>query len=365
MNLLQETLQGPVRIVIIVGHDLEIVDDLVELELMMERCGERQYSPHLGTATHPSLHHVECKKLTDDGGRYVITTHSPLVVGYFEDPKEVVILRHNGEDSPYRESQGEWTKLLPATGCDVEQILTGSWFDMDSTLGPETLRMMAEHRACYRGYDDGDPNKARREELGKELRQRHRRRDWVSSMEEMVVSIVAELEADPRFEKLTSEKRARLRTEVVHRIKHPLGHNDEMEVLVWERNDAWKAKREAQLESGAARLRLGLSQVRVAQLLGLETQQFFVVLHEGAVRAFSDLEARDSRFPFKEVPRESWRAYDPCTFPGNVLDDCRRRRLEVLDEIDGCRLRRESVPPTLQTQLEQIDELLLQAYDLM
>lgn len=214
MNIVQETLNGPLRVVILLGRNLGYATAAVR----MFNPPDRRFVMMLGDGLHPSLHAAECKEL--DGQRVVITTHSPHIVGYFEDPSEVMILRHNDKDSPYRESQGEWTPLLPAVGMNALQILTGSWFDMGTTLGPATLQMMHDHRMLLR--DPYDPEKREKRLTLEELLRERLGRYADTSVEEFVMAMAAELEEDPGFANLSNKQVRELRERTMASIRGEL-----------------------------------------------------------------------------------------------------------------------------------------------
>jgi predicted ATP-binding protein involved in virulence len=93
---------------------------------------------------------------------FVVTTHNPLTL-LGARPGEIYVLRRN--------EQGDVDVMqrdLPP-GSGAEQILTGDWFGLVSTLDDETLRLLEEHRRMIRDLGPDAPAVIKREQ---ELRQR-------------------------------------------------------------------------------------------------------------------------------------------------------------------------------------------------
>jgi len=110
------------------------------------------------------------------------------------------------------------TPLLAPIGKNTVQVLTGAWFGLSSTLDDETLQMMARHRALLR---EGSGAREERKKLEELLRERVGRYAE-TSVEELVLSVVAALEGDPHFEALSHEQIVALQQDVVDRIKAAL-----------------------------------------------------------------------------------------------------------------------------------------------
>lgn len=70
---------------------------------------------------------------------FVVTTHNPLTL-HAALPGEIVVLRRRGTELDARQVD------LPA-GMDAASILTGPWFDLDTTLDPDTVDLIARHQA--------------------------------------------------------------------------------------------------------------------------------------------------------------------------------------------------------------------------
>lgn len=140
----------------------------------------------------------------------IATTHSPLVLTDLSNKESDHLLSLDREDETIRV-----TKLDAPVGRNTLQVLTGSWFGLPSTLDDATLQMLAEHRALLR---KGDAVKEERQELEQTLRTRIGRYAE-TSMEELVLSVVAELEGDSRVKKLSHADLVLLRKTVIDRIK--------------------------------------------------------------------------------------------------------------------------------------------------
>lgn len=141
----------------------------------------------------------------------IATTHSPLVLTDIAANESDHVLRL--DRAP--EESIEVASLPAPVGKDAVHILTGGWFGLATTLDDETLGMMAEHRKLLRAGIEAKP---RRLELEEALRKRLGRYAE-TSVEELVLSVVAELESDPKFEALTHEQIVALREDVVRQIK--------------------------------------------------------------------------------------------------------------------------------------------------
>lgn len=141
------------------------------------------------------------------------TTHSPLVLTDAADDESTLVLRLDREPG---EDVVSSTRLRAPIGRDAVQVLTGDWFGLESTYDDETLDMLAKHRSLLR---QGDAEAARL--LAEELRRRIRRYAE-TSMEQLVVSIVADLEVDERFQKLSHAEIKALREEVIRKIRAEL-----------------------------------------------------------------------------------------------------------------------------------------------
>jgi len=144
----------------------------------------------------------------------IATTHSPLILTDAVGAGDNSIVRldrdENGEIVP--------KPLIAPAGKNVLQVLTGDWFGLPSTYDDETLRMLAEHRELLR---KGPAKREDARALADQIRTRIGRYAE-TSVEEMVLSIVAELERQSSFEKLTHPQICELREKVLGRIKAEL-----------------------------------------------------------------------------------------------------------------------------------------------
>ena len=93
---------------------------------------------------------------------FVVTTHNPLTL-LGAQPGEIYVLRRNE-----RGDVDVMQRDLPA-GSGAEQILTGDWFGLASTMDDGTLQLLDEHRKLIRTLGPEAPEVIAREQ---ELRQR-------------------------------------------------------------------------------------------------------------------------------------------------------------------------------------------------
>jgi energy-coupling factor transporter ATP-binding protein EcfA2 len=110
---------------------------------------------------------------------FIVTTHNPLTL-LGARPGEVIVLRRSeieveGDDPGAPVSPRDRTRIeafqqdIPP-GLTVDQVLTGAWFGLASTLDKDTLRLLEEHRGLLReGTGRDDP---KRLALEAELRKR-------------------------------------------------------------------------------------------------------------------------------------------------------------------------------------------------
>lgn len=95
---------------------------------------------------------------------FVVTTHNPLTL-LGARPGEVWVLRR-----PDARGLAHALQLDLPKGVRIEHILTGAWFELDSTFDRDTRQRLAEHRDMLRrGVPSSDP---RRVELEQVLRER-------------------------------------------------------------------------------------------------------------------------------------------------------------------------------------------------
>lgn len=135
---------------------------------------------------------------------FFVTTHNPLTL-LGAEPGEIFVMRRNAEG----EIEAIQRDLPP--GIDVDQVLTGDWFGLSSTLDSGTLRLLDHHRELLRaGTASDDPV---RRQLESELRQRLGTYGD-TSVDRMVQSIAAEL-MPPAPADLGPEERAALREKIL------------------------------------------------------------------------------------------------------------------------------------------------------
>ena len=122
--------------------------------------------------------------------RFVITTHDPLCLRGAE-PREVHVLRRDDET---REVLSVQRDIPP--GLTADELLTGSWFGMATTLDEGTIALMQEHSELLIAKPTAAVGR-RRAEVEAQLRER--RGAFADSDDERLVrSVVAELrDQDP------------------------------------------------------------------------------------------------------------------------------------------------------------------------
>jgi hypothetical protein len=140
---------------------------------------------------------------------FVVTTHNPLTL-LGAEPGEIYVLR--------RADAGEVEVVqrdLPP-GAGVEQILTGDWFGLTSTLDDETLAKLAEHRRLIneRGMDAPE---------SKDLEEELRRRLGSyadTSVERLAQQAAAKVLGDDA-RSLTPDERRAARAKIADMIREP------------------------------------------------------------------------------------------------------------------------------------------------
>ncbi|MBK8251764.1 MAG: AAA family ATPase [Polyangiaceae bacterium] len=108
---------------------------------------------------------------------FVVTTHNPLTLLGARDG-EVIVLRRADNDLEAAATEADLPGGLRieaeqrnlAPGLTMDQILTGVWFGLESTLDKDTLALLEKHRAMLRA--DVPPNDADRLEIEAKLRKR-------------------------------------------------------------------------------------------------------------------------------------------------------------------------------------------------
>ncbi|MCP4698644.1 MAG: AAA family ATPase [Gammaproteobacteria bacterium] len=142
--------------------------------------------------------------------QFVATTHAEqILVGAQAD--EIAILKI--DDSPKKIVV---QRLDIPPGLRAEQVLTGEWFGLQSTLDPDTLELLEQHRELLQKPDLSDAEKQERAKIEDTLRQRLGR-FADTPLERMALGIIAELTS--RHRPLTPENRKKIRDEVLAKIR--------------------------------------------------------------------------------------------------------------------------------------------------
>ena len=138
---------------------------------------------------------------------FVATTHNPLTL-LGAEPGEVHVMRH--EDQQLRIEQVD----LPA-GIRTDQVLTGVWFGLPSTLDVETRDLLETHRKMLRnGIQRSDP---KRVELERTLRLRLG--SYADTSEDRLAQkTTAQYMAEERRD-LTDEERSALQSKVLDALQ--------------------------------------------------------------------------------------------------------------------------------------------------
>ena len=142
----------------------------------------------------------------------VATTHNPLtLLGAREG--EIHILQRDPESGQIVARQRD----IPP-GARADQVLTGDWFGLASTVDSDTLSLLDEHRMLLR--QDTPESDSRRRVLEKKLRQRLGS-FADTAVDRIVQSVAAELIGDD-FEELSSEQRQTIRQKILHTARERL-----------------------------------------------------------------------------------------------------------------------------------------------
>jgi nucleoside phosphorylase/energy-coupling factor transporter ATP-binding protein EcfA2 len=146
---------------------------------------------------------------------FVATTHNPLtLLGAREGEIHILQRDETGRVVAHQRD-------IPP-GARADQVLTGEWFGLVSTVDRETLALLDEHRGLLReGVQPDDP---RRQELERKLRQRLGTFQD-TAVDRMVQGIAAEL-MDEDFEELTPQQRQRIREKILRRAKERVARGD-------------------------------------------------------------------------------------------------------------------------------------------
>lgn len=143
--------------------------------------------------------------------QFILTTHAPQVLVGAE-AGEVHILRRDDDGRIHAE------QLDIPPGLRADEVLTGQWFGLPSTLDPDTVQALERHRQMLR---DGAPaDHPGRQALEAELRRRLGR-FHDTSLEGLALSVLAELTAERPAR--TAEARARLKADLRARLAARMG----------------------------------------------------------------------------------------------------------------------------------------------
>lgn len=143
---------------------------------------------------------------------FAVTTHSPLTLLGAEDG-EIVMLRRL-EDGTIKASQIDIPK-----GLRVDQVLTGSWFGLASTLHPEVIEKLDRHRRMLRdGVRASDPGR-----LALEAELRQQLGSFAdTALERLTHEVAAEL-VDERYPERPPEERRSIKDLLKQRVAERSG----------------------------------------------------------------------------------------------------------------------------------------------
>lgn len=142
--------------------------------------------------------------------QFVTTTHA----------QQILVGAKSGEISLLRRDE-ETRKICVCRqdipqGLRADQVLTGEWFGLPSTLDPDTLEILEQHRTLLRKGELSDEEEKKRTEIENELRNRLGRYAD-TSLERMALGIVAEL--TDQKSPLSVEERKGVRESVLSKIR--------------------------------------------------------------------------------------------------------------------------------------------------
>ncbi len=142
---------------------------------------------------------------------FVATTHQPMsLLG--AKPGEVHVLRRDSETNAVFVEQVD---VPPGTRAD--QVLTGEWFGLASTLDAGTLDLLERHRKLLREGRDEEETERIAEQLHERLG-----RFGDTSVERLAQSAAAEILAEAR-RSLTVEERRKVRSRILERVRRERG----------------------------------------------------------------------------------------------------------------------------------------------
>lgn len=168
---------------------------------------------------HPSWQRKLLKRLQSTFPRmtFVGTTHNPQTILGVRKPEKIQVLRRSFEDP----AQIEARAMEVPVGRRADQVLTGGWFGLDSTLDDETLALMDEHqRLLLQPVRDEAELTRLQEEIGSRI---YRFID--TSREAYVYGIVTEILRE-QLPKLQPEEREKARQQLKEMVKARLAARD-------------------------------------------------------------------------------------------------------------------------------------------
>ncbi len=141
---------------------------------------------------------------------FVVTTHNPLTVIGAREGEVFVLRRRKGA------SGVEARRLHLPVGMRADQVLTGEWFGLATTLDPETFDLWERHyRALRSGKKAGDPELR---DLERELARRLG--TYAStSLDRIALDVAAEVMGD-RPKDLSASEREAARASILEWVKH-------------------------------------------------------------------------------------------------------------------------------------------------
>jgi nucleoside phosphorylase len=141
---------------------------------------------------------------------FVVTTHNPLTL-LGARPGEIQVLRRDAEHGVIVAEQRD----LPP-GATAEQVLTGYWFGLASTLDDATLDLLEKHRELLRTAGSGTPAVLKLEE-----QLRARLGSFADSSVERLAHTAAAKVIDEDLRALTPEKREEAAKEIEKILRKP------------------------------------------------------------------------------------------------------------------------------------------------
>jgi uncharacterized protein (TIGR02646 family) len=141
--------------------------------------------------------------------RFIVTTHDPLCLHGTRE-KEIYRLFLNKENRKISS-----TPLDLPPGLRSDQVLTGSWFELSTTLDKETIALFQEHSLLL--AKGARANNNRRVELEKILSERFGG-FGETAIERLAIGVAAEI-MDREHKELNSEDRINLKKEIMQRLE--------------------------------------------------------------------------------------------------------------------------------------------------